>query len=347
MAKKVLFIVYMFCFFAIAQDTIPTHIVLDSLGNEVFLILDKDKKPQHYFSAVFTPVCVDGSCYPINIELYWDLAGHYLKYGLSKDEILTKIEHLPFTDFDYGLLHRMIARSPSALANFTIYELTLPIEDKVDGVTGATRPELSGSFVPDALFTTYTLWHLVRQPKDELMSFTRARYFNADWASFIMNHSVLACRKAFINLQLSQKDEKGRAELMFSMMKKYGSNFPVELIQSLEDTDYVRAQSIELYQKTDNSQLKLTILSKWKQEGIQEAELIAITKTIGACHSCFNQELSLIRHFEHWPEDVYPLLYAKIENQPNMMRREKLNTVLEERSEMYPKAFRKMMKKKA
>ncbi len=345
MLRKLFSIIGFSCFFVTAQDTLRTHIILDSLENEVFLIVDKHQQPIKYFSSVFTPVCVDGSCYPINIELQWDLAGNYLKYSLRKDEILTKVEHLPFTDFDYGLLHRMIAKSPSALANFTIYELTLPDENKVDGVTGATRPELSGSFVPEALFTTYTLWHLARRPKADLLAYTRERYFKLEWADFIMQNSVLECKEAFVKQLLSGKSKKEQDQLIFEMIRQYHMNFPLVLLNSVDRNAFTAQQLIELYQQTDNNDLKSVILSRWNHLGIEEKELVAITLEIGFCSSCFNDELALIQAYEQWPEMEYALFYSKIQKQRNMMRRQKMLQVLEEREDSYPKSFKKIIKR--
>lgn len=345
MGKRLFFLLFFIYSSGYADDTLRTNVVLDSLGNEVFLIVDNNGQPQKYFSPIYTPVCVDGSCYPINIELHWDLAGNYLNYTLPKNETLTKIEHLPFTDFDYGLLNRMIAKSPSALADFSIYDLTLPGEDKVDGVTGATRPELSGYFVPDALFTTFTLWHLARKPKDALMRITKEKYFTNQWTDFIMTNSVLECRKLFIAELLTYKNEAEQANILFDLMEEYEHSFPLELLKDITDNDETRQKFITLYQKTDNNSIKAVVLGRWLDLGIEEAELMAITNEIGDCANCFSEELKLINEFKNWPENQYEIFYSKTESQRNMMRKGRMNAVLEARVESYPKKFRKMIKR--
>jgi hypothetical protein len=345
MENRFVFLLFIICLSGRAQDTVKTNVVLDSLGNEVFLVRDSFKQPTQYFSPIFTPVCVDGSCYPIHIELHWDLAGNYLKYTLPKNEILTKIEHLPFTDFDYGLLDRMIARTPSALANYSIYDLTLPSESEVDGVTGATRPELSGYFVPDALFTSYTLWHLVRKPKAELLNITKEKYFTSQWTDFIMKNCVLECRKAFVLELLANKSEIEQTSILLEMYRKYTDSFPVDLLRDIADNDSTRQFFVMLYEETDNSSVKLSILKRWTDLGINEYELQVISNEIGNCASCFNDELALIKNFKNWPERQYEVFYLKIQSQRNMMRKSKMIAVLEERKAMYPRKMQKIIKK--
>jgi hypothetical protein len=334
-----------------AQDTLKTAIVLDSIGNEIFLLRDNNEQPLSYFSPIFTPVCVDGSCYPININIYWDLAGNYLKYSLPENEVLTKIEHLLFTDFDYGLLHRMIAKSPSTLANFSIYELTLPDENKVDGITGATRPELSGSFVPDALFTTYTLWHLARNPTQEIFEYTSSTYFNEKWASYLLKNKELACQRPLINYLIKQVKGGARMQLIFDLIHKFEEVFPIEslsLFTSEElDSDFVKSEFISLYKSTVNEHLKLKILSIWKERSISEIELAAVSQELGENSNCFSTELFLIDNYKEWPGFEFELFYAKIKAQNNMMRRDKMQKVFDKRSEEFPKKFKKILKEKS
>src|SRR5688572_15591535 len=80
---------------------VETGIMLDTLNNSVQLVLDENNKPLHYRSFIFTPVCSVGECLPIKINLFWTLAGGYLKYTLPEGEILTKVDHIPFTPEDY------------------------------------------------------------------------------------------------------------------------------------------------------------------------------------------------------------------------------------------------------
>lgn len=332
-----------------AQDTIATGIVIDSIGNEVSLILDAKDQPLNYYSPVFTPVCVDGSCYPININIYWDLAGNYLNYSLDTGVILTKIDHLPFTEFDYGLLHRMIANPSSALANFTIYELTIPKSImEVDGVSGATRPELSGSFVPDALFTSYTLWHLARRPKSELFQYTHSRYFNENWIAYLMENEQLGCSYSIIEYLLNSVTGNTKVAKFIKLYNEHEEHFTAKSLSlfSKEElqSEYGASEFEKIYTSTINQQMKLGILELWENLGINESQLIAITSEIGESSSCFNIELQLIDHYQDWPEAEYELFYTKTQQQKNMMRKDKMMKVLNRRVGSYPKSFKKLLK---
>jgi len=340
--KLLIYCLFTACF-GLAQDTIQTQIKIDSLGNEVYLIRDKSLAPIKFYSPVFTPVCVDGSCYPIHINLFWNLAGKYTHYSLKKGEVLTKVEHLPFTDFDYGLLHRMIEKSPSPLANFSIYELTSEGKSDVDGVSGATRPELNGSYVPDALFTTYTLWHLVRKPKEQMMVYTHDYYFNDKWEALIMKRHELGCQDAYMRMKSLDENDSIDWDIYFELLKKYDTHIeliPLEVLKKAKNTEYL----IDYYQFTSNSNLKLSILEVFQSSPLNEKALKYITNEIGQCAACFATELKLIDDYGQWPDEEYDLFYNQLIHQRNMMRRNKMQEVLNKRSDQFPKKFRKRLK---
>ena len=138
-----------------------THILLDTFDNEVFLCYDEKGYPTHYISDVFTPVCNTGECLPIKILLYWDLAGNFSKYELPGTEILTKLDHIPFTPADYQMLQSILSNPSSELKKYSYSDITFTDDTaKVDGVSGATITGLRGHYVPDALYSSHTLWHL-------------------------------------------------------------------------------------------------------------------------------------------------------------------------------------------
>jgi hypothetical protein len=89
------------------QQGVNTGIFLDSLDNAVMLAY-KNGKPAYYYSEIFTPVCETGECKPIYINIYWDLMGNYDYFDQPENEILTKLDHKPFTDDDYELLDEIL-----------------------------------------------------------------------------------------------------------------------------------------------------------------------------------------------------------------------------------------------
>ncbi|MCB0664726.1 MAG: hypothetical protein KDC80_02840 [Saprospiraceae bacterium] len=123
-----------------------------------------ERIPQFYSSSIFTQVCETGECKPVSIILFWDLLGNYLRYALPDGQLLTKLDHIPFTPEDYKKFEKILADPYSVLENFAIEELTGSREkariDEIDGITGATPKSISNSIVEGAVYTCYTIWHL-------------------------------------------------------------------------------------------------------------------------------------------------------------------------------------------
>lgn len=333
-----------------AQDTIPTKITLDTLGNEVYYLTTSSQKPIAYYSPIFTPVCLDGTCYPIHINLFWDLGGNYLKYTLDSTEILTKIEHLPFTAFDYGLLHRVIANSKSALADFTIHELTDPNESKVDGVTGATRPELQGAFVPDALYTSYTLWHLARNPTLKIQAFTTQNLFKTSLFNQLLSNPKYGAQKLALNYLIAQNPINDTIASLIPIIDTTDNTLTVKCLELIPITrvnkQQVRQMLCNTYLKSDNLSVKETILKKWTEE-VKPAQLEAITvaNVLGDEFGTFQAEVELLAAVEIWPTEIYDILFEKSSQLTNMMRKEKINRLLFSREANFPKQFKRKLKK--
>jgi len=119
--------------------------------------------PVLYFRKFSTGVCLENECRPLLIILYWTVTGRYLGFELPQGEFLSKTEHEPFVKKEYEELNKLLSNSYSTLANFSLEELVEPVtnEEEVDGVSGATRSGILDYCVDGAVFTTYTLWHLV------------------------------------------------------------------------------------------------------------------------------------------------------------------------------------------
>jgi len=142
--------------------------------------LQKDSagNPAYYHAYVFTPVCEDDLCKPVYIDLYWDLLGNYLRYEVPLNQPLTKLDHVVFTPEEYGRLHDMLLDAESLLKEYEIEELVESTTNArpggdVDAVTGATAKSLQAVVIPGALYTCYTLWHIVHgRVRDTIASVT-------------------------------------------------------------------------------------------------------------------------------------------------------------------------------
>lgn len=141
-------------FFVSFNDTIP---------NDTLYFCFSNGKPAAIYRDILSGVCLDGECRPLRIKVYWTITGRYLGYLLAPKQELTKKEHTTFTEAEYRLLHNLLSDSLSLLANYTLEEITPKKETniKTDGISGATPPNISSYIVPEAAYTTHTLWHLV------------------------------------------------------------------------------------------------------------------------------------------------------------------------------------------
>ncbi len=136
------------------------HVVYDSLQQTIA-----------FRSEIHTPVCLEGVCKPLDVLLYWDLSGAYLGYTTLEGVPLTKFDHDPFTAKDYLQLHTLLCNRYSALDRKTLEELVTseaPSGERivfngmeVEAISGATVKEIQEEVVHGALYSCYSLWHLV------------------------------------------------------------------------------------------------------------------------------------------------------------------------------------------
>jgi len=153
------------------------------IDHQMYILKDEDNLPLLYYADIQTPVCIDGICKPLFIELYWDLIGDYIGYGVYPDELLSKYDHEVFEDENYEKLHALLGDSYSIIGRRHLrglYDIQQERAEKIkfkgkeiDGVTGATKKEVKNTIVEGALYSCYTLWHIaygdaMRKIKDQL-----------------------------------------------------------------------------------------------------------------------------------------------------------------------------------
>jgi len=147
------------------NDTIP--------NDTLFVVKDENGLIHSYYRNILTGVCIDGECRMLDITLHWSVTGRYLGFKLPQGEFLSKSEHEPFKKKDYERLHDLLADPYSSLANYKMEEL-VPIVDEVDGVTAATIAGVEDYIVEDAVYSTYTIWHIVYgDTQDTIESYTQ------------------------------------------------------------------------------------------------------------------------------------------------------------------------------
>jgi len=173
------------------NDTIPN----DSLT----IYFDPTNYPVAFSRDIHTAVCMDSLCRLVDITLFWEPTGKYLGFSLPPGQELTKKKHAPFTEKDYNRLNEILSDSTSQLGYYTPAEIhpPKPANLKTDGISGATIPDLEPWIVPEAAYTSYTLWHLTYgSTSDSIVAFTKKHYI-----SNIMLYRLLESKDAFSQMK--------------------------------------------------------------------------------------------------------------------------------------------------
>ncbi len=87
----------------------------DSIPLDVELVFDTAGLPDFYFCHVNTPVCNDGLCRAMVLDVYWDLLGNFTHFEVPEFPPLTKWDHLEFTPEDYRKLAEILKDRESIL----------------------------------------------------------------------------------------------------------------------------------------------------------------------------------------------------------------------------------------
>jgi hypothetical protein len=139
----------------------------DTIGvtHHIGRILDESFQPIGYASHIETPVCSDTLCNLMDIRMYWTLAGTYWGFDTIPGKPLTKNDHLEFVEADYQKLHELLMDEQSILRRRHKDDLfdkeSTRVSQVVDAVTGATAKEVKEAVVDGAVYSSYTIYHLV------------------------------------------------------------------------------------------------------------------------------------------------------------------------------------------
>jgi hypothetical protein len=184
----------MFCELPTAWEQVAKETAVGTFSNkdtllehELYLLSDSSDQPLLFYADILTPVCIDGTCKPVFIELYWDLTGQYAGFGVYPDKPLTKFDHEEFLPEDYEKMNRLLADNNSVLRRQELSDLFDESADpekkieyqgvELDAASGATKKEIKESIVEGALYSCYTLWHLVHgQAAREIESYLDSIY---------------------------------------------------------------------------------------------------------------------------------------------------------------------------
>ncbi len=150
----------------------------DDEGEPIEVNILTDKKGLLYWHRKLeTPVCLTGECKVVNVGIYWYSTGEFMGLEVYGEQ-LTKTDHSVFSNEDYDQLITILQNDWSALREFEFEELLDEGQVDVDGVTGATRKEIANEAVQNAVYTTYTLWHLAHEGEKEQLRSLMAHRLN-------------------------------------------------------------------------------------------------------------------------------------------------------------------------
>ncbi len=203
-------------------DSILTEIN-DTIPNKTLLAYcDKNGFPVKYSRNIVTDVCIEGECRLVAIQLFWNVTGRYLGFELPEGEFLSKNKHQPFVTSEYDRLHEILAEANSPLVSYTVEEL-VPKKDtlklKVDAVSSATIAAVLDHIVEGAVYTTYTLWHIVYGPTKREIETLTTKKLDAALCLLILNSNnikdqVWVLNHISANMKISEGLQKKLMELI-------------------------------------------------------------------------------------------------------------------------------------
>ena len=262
-----------------------TAYIKDSVQVEVDLVYNRKNRPDYYSSHVVTPVCEEGICYELIVDIYWDLLGNFLAYQESKKDPFTKFDHIRFTASDHQKMKEILADKTSLLANYEAKDLVDPRvvikSDVIDGVTGATYKSLSGAVVKGAVYSSHTLWHIVNGViADKIVKHTET-FLNDDLLIQMLqsrnyNQQFYALNK--VNL------EKNKFEpYLFDLLTEGESYVPFFAIDKLPKSvwaiDEYQERSAELLPRLE-FKMQNEILNKLKGEALSRGALSSLVDNL-------------------------------------------------------------------
>jgi WD40 repeat protein len=181
-------------------DTTGSTIVVykDSLSPEPICLRISDRNiPLHYFKNINAEVCFDKECRLLDIILYWNITGRYLGFELPKGEFLSKFEHEPFNEEEYQRLNELLSDASLPFWNISFDQLIARKEsqsEEVDGVSGATNPNIAEMVVKGAAYTTFKLWNLLYGPTYDRISHITEQLLTPDLISLILQSPDISDR---------------------------------------------------------------------------------------------------------------------------------------------------------
>ncbi|UKN01119.1 hypothetical protein K6119_15425 [Paracrocinitomix mangrovi] len=346
---------------------IPTGIILDSMQNEIVLATENGL-PIYYYSEIFTPVCNTGECLPVKVNFYWDLTGNYWKFNQPEGEILTKLDHEPFTESDYKLLEEIlngpdprfgnsqVKHNGEKHGNQDVQHTTLaPAKAEqlskykmVDGITGSTLPQNKDKFVPGALYTTYTLWGLANDKRNLMYKYSQENLMQTSNYGHLLTYREANAQDLVIN-HLTENDERERIVVLMSIFDTAKNEVCNTLLHKVHYQEYqhpVCIQSLEnKFYKTDDKKLRQLICQRWAYNFISDESIIKLSSEIHNQADIYKNVLRVFENKTAWPEKVFDN-FLSIYPQLHKEQQTKLKEMIKNKKDLLTKKQKKSFQKK-
>lgn len=266
----------------VSSDTVLADIN-DTIPNKTIeLYCDKDGDPIKYSRDIVTGVCIDGECRLVSIKLYWNVTGRYLGFELPNEEFLSKTEHDPFSSFEYDRLHEILGEDNSPLSSYSLEEL-VPEKDTfsntVDAITSATIDAVLDHIVEGAVYTTYTLWHIVYGPTQNEIEKHSIKELDSNLVLKILNSGNMKDQVWVLNKMSA--DIKINSELQDKLMKLiagmdvYLAERALNALKTEAIDDEIQLELAKVFATSGFLQKRL-ILQKYKESKHLSPEVIVL-----------------------------------------------------------------------
>lgn len=350
------------------NDEGSTQIVLDSIGNTVYLAYDNGY-PSYYFAHIFTPVCNTGECLPVYVNIYWNLAGQYLRFDQPEGQILTKLDHVPFTPEDYQLLDEILRGSdprygelahpnPGSQGDHAQKENNsnqsnpapamqnkkmISKYDMVDGITGATAIQHKAQFVPGALYTTYTLWGLANDHRQKISDYTSVNFFKPAYYNYFLSHNEWSTFSLLLEHLYREKTEpEARVNTQMAIIDSCSvDRVKLNVLYYVQYNDFKTDTVCHTLERTFfrlcSNDLRRQILSNWAYNYIPDSTLIRLSKCIYQYPDIFFEVTRVFSAKEFWPAGVLENLITCMGDLTSQNRKD-LMAIFEARRTSFSKA---------
>ncbi len=215
------------------ENPVTLFNVTESISAEVYACIDTLGLLEHFRARIYTPICEGTTCYPVELDVYWDLMGRFLDFDTIAGKKMTKLDHIPFTDSDYDRLKEILGNANSLLSSYATDELVAETRrSAIDGITGATVNEIRESVIEGAVYSCHTLWHLVNGAvNDSIQNVTRA-FFTKDLVLKIVNLEDQELNYFLIN-SFSEEDYRLYLPEVLQAIQNGKGYFPKNAIEKL------------------------------------------------------------------------------------------------------------------